>query len=134
MKAWRELAATHVPQDLRSLYPLQCSIAATSIPLRAQVGQNGTVSGFAVAADGSPLAGANVILSAPEGFTRKTATEVDGTFLFADLPSGSYTVQSTLSGFASFTQNSVSVAVGRNTQLTLKLVSGSRRASHSTAR
>ena len=98
-----------------------CLIAAISIPLYAQIGQNGTVSGLVAASDGSPLAGASVILSAPEGFTRKILTAIDGTFSFADLPSGSYTVQSILPGFAQFTQTSVSVAVGRNTQLTLRL-------------
>jgi hypothetical protein len=40
-----------------------CLIAVLSIPLCAQVGQNGTVSGFVLAADSSPLAGASVIRS-----------------------------------------------------------------------
>jgi len=96
-------------------------LLAVIVPLYAQLGHNGTVSGVVTAPDGAQVANATVTLSGPDGFTRNTTTAVDGTFSLVDLPSGTYTVQATSPGFAPFTQPSVSVAVGRNTHLALTL-------------
>jgi hypothetical protein len=99
-----------------------CLLAATIVPLYAQLGHNGIVSGVVTATDGSQITNATITLSGPDGFTRNTTTAADGTFSLVDLPGSTYTVQATSPGFATFTQPSVSVAVGRNTHLALTLV------------
>jgi len=96
-------------------------LLAVIVPLYAQLGHNGIVSGIVTAPDGSQVANAIVTLSGADGFTRNTTTAAHGTFSLVDLPSGTYTLQAASPGFATFTQSSVSVAVGRNTHLTLTL-------------
>jgi guanyl-specific ribonuclease Sa len=98
-----------------------CLFSSSFHSLHAQLGSSGGVSGIAKASDGSQVSGAKITVSGPGGFSRTTVSAPDGTFSFVNLPSGTYTVQSTASGFAPFTQLSVPVAVGRNTQLTVTL-------------
>ena len=98
-----------------------CLFSSPFHSLHAQLGSSGGVSGIVRASDGSELSGAKITVSGPGGFSRTTVSAPDGTFSFVNLPSGTYTVQSTGSGFAPSTQLSVPVAVGRNTQLTVTL-------------
>lgn len=90
-------------------------------PLHAQNGHNGTISGVVTAPDGSPIAKATITLSGADGFTRSIVASASGSFSLIDLPSGTYTVQAAAPEFATTSQSSVSVAVGRNTQLALAL-------------
>jgi len=80
----------------------------------------GAIAGTIVAPDGNPIAGTTVTLSAPDTPARTITSSEDGAFLFRDLPSGSYTVRTTLSSFAP-DEESVSVAVGRTTHLSIHL-------------
>ncbi len=98
-----------------------CLLAA-AIPSLAQVGQSGTVSGVALAPDNTPIAGAAINLSAVDGMTRHLRTGTDGAFSFKDLPSGTYSLQSSAPGFTRYVQPGIAVAVGRNTQLELRFV------------
>ena len=98
-----------------------CLFSSPFHSLHAQLGSSGSVSGIARATDGSQVSGAKITVSRPGGFSRTTISAPDGVFSFVNLPSGTYTVQSTASGFAPSTQLSVPVAVGRNTQLTVTL-------------
>jgi hypothetical protein len=91
------------------------------IPLNAQLSQAGIVSGSVITRDGSQLPQATITVSAPDGFRRVTSATADGTFSIVDLPSGTYSVQASAPGFTTTTQSSVSVAIGRNTQLTFTL-------------
>src|SRR5260370_40202928 len=98
-----------------------CLFSSPFHSLHAQLGSSGGVSGIARATDGSQLSGAKITVSGPGGFSRTTISAPDGAFSFVNLPSGTYSVQSTASGFAPSTQLSAPVAVGRNTQLTVTL-------------
>ena len=49
-----------------------------------------------------PLNGANVVISNKSGFTKGTATDQDGSFFFANIPSGSYTVSISFIGFQNY--------------------------------
>lgn len=103
---------------------VSCLLAA-AVSLSAQIGQNGSILASALAPDGSQVAGASLTLSSPDGLTRKAVTGFDGSFTFAELPSGTYTVQGSVPGFAPLTQPSVPVAVGRTTRVDLHfLVAG----------
>jgi hypothetical protein len=90
-------------------------------PLNAQVNRNGAVSGVVTGADDSLISKATIVLMRSDGSTRTTSTSPEGTFSLDDLPSGTYTLKATSSGFAAYTQSSVAVAVGRNTHLLIKL-------------
>jgi hypothetical protein len=98
-----------------------CLFSSPFHSLHAQLGSSGSVSGIARATDGSQVSGAKITVSRPDGFSRPTISAPDGVFSFVNLPSGTYTVQSTASGFAPSTQLLVPVAVGRNTQLIVTL-------------
>jgi hypothetical protein len=80
----------------------------------------GAVAGVVLAPDGSPVAGATVALSEPDALARHITSADDGTFLLHDLPSGSYTVRTTSPSFVP-DEESVSVAVGRVTHLSIHL-------------
>jgi hypothetical protein len=90
-------------------------------PLHAQLSRTGAVSGVVTAPDGSLIAGANITLATPDAPGRTTSTSSDGTFSIGELPSGTYTLNATLPGFAVYTQPSVPVAIGRNTHLFITL-------------
>src|SRR5260370_20529037 len=98
-----------------------CLFSSPFHSLHAQLGSSGGISGMARASDGSQVSGAKITVSGPDGFLRTTVSAPDGAFSFVNLPSGTYTVQTEAPGFASSTQLSVPVAVGRNTQLTVTL-------------
>src|SRR5258705_834825 len=93
-----------------------CLFSSPFHSLHAQLGSSGGVSGIAIASDGSQVSGAKITVFGPYGFSRTTMSAPDGAFSFVNLPSGTYTVQTTGSGFAPSTQLSVPLAVGRNTQ------------------
>jgi hypothetical protein len=97
------------------------AFVSLACPAKAQLGHGGTVAGLIAASDGSPLARAVVTLSSPDGFHRVASAAQDGTFTVLDLPSGTYALQASAPGFKTSTQSSVSVAIGRTTQLTLTL-------------
>jgi hypothetical protein len=106
---------------------ISCLLTAASPPLSAQIGQSGNITGIAKTTDGSRIAGASVLLSGPDGTSRKALTALDGSFTFADLASGSYSLEAASAGFIAFHQSAVPVAVGRSTQLMVTLsLEGSR--------
>jgi hypothetical protein len=88
----------------------------------------GAVAGVVLAPDGNPVAGAMVTLSLPDAPARITISAEDGTFLLRDLQSGSYGVRTTSPSFAP-DHESVTVAVGRMTHLSIHLTIASTRQS-----
>ena len=98
-----------------------CLLAAF-VPLSAQVGRSGSIAGEAFAPDHTPVAGATLTLSAPDGLTRTSLTALDGSFSFPDLPSGSYTIKGAAQSFAPLTLTAFPVAIGRTTSITLPFV------------
>jgi len=106
---------------LPAVYSLFCITAALLTPACAQQTGNGAVSGIISAPDGVPIAAASVVLSSPDGAVRSTSTSADGAFSLKDLPSGTYILKATSSGFAPYAQSSVPVATGRTTHLSITL-------------
>jgi Carboxypeptidase regulatory-like domain len=98
-----------------------CSLITGGIPLLAQTGQSGTISGSIATVDGSQLPGATITVTGEDGFERSKIVSPEGMFSLVDIPSGTYTVRASSPGFATVTQSAVAVAVGRNTQLTFSL-------------
>jgi hypothetical protein len=98
-----------------------CFFCVFLAPLNAQLNRKGAVSGVVTGPDDSLIPTATIVLLSSDGSTRTTSTSAEGTFSLDDLPSGTYTLKATSSGFAAYTQSSVAVAVGRNTHLLVKL-------------
>src|SRR5258708_17515254 len=60
--------------------------------------QTGTLRGQVTDESGAIVPGARVTLSGPRGLSRTAASANDGSYSFADLPSGSYTVRASAPG------------------------------------
>lgn len=101
-------------------FVLLASFAAFPFVCIAQGPNAGAVAGVVLGPDSKPLSGATVTISPPDGPPRTTTSAEDGGFLFRDLPSGGYTVRTASPSFAS-NEESVSVAVGRVTHLSIHL-------------
>lgn len=91
--------------------------------LRAQTGlTQGGVSGTVTDAAGSTISGARITLSRPDKtIVRATIVGPDGTFAIAGLPSGTYRTEIAAPGFAPYRNDSVVVAVGRQTLIDAEL-------------
>ncbi len=92
--------------------------------LRPQTGltQGGT-SGTVTDAAGSAIAGAQIALASPDRtILRRTTTDSDGAFAIAGLPSGTYRMEIAAPSFASYRNDSVVIAVGRNARIDAELV------------
>jgi len=70
--------------------------------------------------DGNPVAGARVELSGPDEIERKTRTDQQGRFEFAELPAGSYRLRVSISG-ARAKNLEVPVEPGETTRPTIRL-------------
>ncbi|MFP5235550.1 MAG: carboxypeptidase regulatory-like domain-containing protein [Acidobacteriota bacterium] len=92
--------------------------------LQAQAGlTEGSVSGTVTDSTGAVIPGARVALSAQdESTTRATVTGVDGAFSLVGVASGAWQVRVSAAGFRSYENQSVAVAVGRDTRLDVALV------------
>ena len=75
----------------------------------------GSIRGKVTDPSGSLIAGAKISAKNPDtGLTRDTTTTDEGTFVLAELPAGTYTVEVNASGFAAVAQNVV-VNIGLDT-------------------
>jgi hypothetical protein len=87
---------------------------------------NGSVSGTATDATGSVIPGAHLTLYTPDKMIARTATTDDaGAFSVAGLPSGTYALEIAAPGFASYRNQSIAIAVGRDLQVNAKLMPAS---------
>ena len=100
-------------------------LAAAPAPMAgAQPAQTGTVAGAVADASGGVLPGVTVTITSQErGVTRSTVTDVNGRYTFPSLAIGSYTVETSLSGFApvKLTDNLVETEKTTNVPVTLKV-------------
>ncbi|HEV2417003.1 MAG TPA: TonB-dependent receptor [Terriglobia bacterium] len=94
--------------------------AALPVVSFAQANNAGVVAGVIVGPDGNPVAGATVALSAFDAPVHTATSADDGSFLLRDLASGGYTIKTTAASFAP-DEETVSVAVGRTTHLSIRL-------------
>ena len=82
----------------------------------------GAVSGSVLDASGAGVPDASVkLLNSTTGYTREASTTSGGEFNFPDLPLGFYTITFSKSGFQTTKVDKVEVAVGRVTNLPVKL-------------
>src|SRR5689334_11128317 len=110
-------------QKLWSLL-VTCCLSLAAANVRAQdVLTKGTIGGTVTDATGAALPGATVTVTGPQ--VKRTATTNDsGVFTVENLEPGTYTVRVEQTGFKSAVANNVTVNVGRESTLNLKLEPG----------
>jgi hypothetical protein len=85
-------------------------------------GALGSISGNVVDASGGAVPGAEVtVRNVDTGAVRTATSGVSGSFTFPQLPSGNYTVSGELSGFSPAKITNVTVSVGGDATVRLKL-------------
>jgi|CXWL01.1.fsa_nt_gi hypothetical protein len=100
-------------------------VGLVATPVSAQ-STTGAIVGVVTDPDGAALPGVQVNAANPAtGFSRTVTTGADGSFRLAALPAGTYNVTAQISGFSTFTQESVvvNVASERSLEIGLKLAS-----------
>jgi hypothetical protein len=92
-------------------------------PLKAQLGNSGSIEGVVKDPSGSSVPGAKVEVSNPvSGFHREATTDTDGAFRFTNVPFNPYHLVVTATGFNSYTQDvDVRSTVPTNLQISLKI-------------
>lgn len=98
------------------LFAVVCVVSAMG-----QMGSSGSVTGAVRSGDGAPVAGAAVTLVNPDGPTFSTTTGSAGEFSLGNLASGGYILRVRAAGFAAYEQPGVSVAIGRTTNVAVRL-------------
>ncbi|MBA3886714.1 MAG: carboxypeptidase regulatory-like domain-containing protein, partial [Acidobacteria bacterium] len=94
-------------------------LALGVVPAWAQL-QSGTVSGIVQDEQGGALPGAVVTLSGA-GETRMFTTGPDGRYRFLNLPPGTYTLTTNLTGFSRLVREGLVVTVGANLDIPMNL-------------
>src|SRR5450631_293840 len=96
-------------------------VAAVSVPAFAQ-SPTGSIIGNVVDGNGGALSGATVTASNVDTGATKTATSgATGNFTFPLLPVGRYSVASELQGFSTAKVSNVTVSIGAQEKVTLKM-------------
>jgi hypothetical protein len=105
------------------LAALLLSLSFDVIPVRAQLGNSGSIEGVVKDASGGVIAGAKVAVSNPVSrFSREAVTGADGSFRFANVPFNPYHLVVTASGFASYTEDAeVRSSVPTTLEISLKV-------------
>src|SRR5450755_1853222 len=98
-------------------------IATIAAPvLVAQTSTTGAIEGKITDSSGAPLPGVTVELTSPN--LQGTKTEVSdgkGLFRFSLLPTGNYSLTSTLAGFSPTRQNNIALQLGRTVTLDVRM-------------
>ncbi len=98
-----------------------------TVCLRAQTGlARGSISGAVTDTTGSVIPEAHVTLSTSDKtIVRTSTTNQGGAFSIAGLPSGTYELDIAAPGFATYRNQSIAIAVGRDLQVTARLATAS---------
>src|SRR5688572_8876970 len=88
-----------------------------------QESTSGTIEGTVEDAQGVPLPGVTVTLSSSEGPKTRT-TDVDGRFIFAQLPAGIYTLKAQIQGFNTVQREQIDVRLGSRLRLDVVMTAG----------
>lgn len=108
----------------RYLSAFFCFLLFFSIPLAAQQ-QLGAITGTVTDATGAVIARSSIdLVNNDTGFKKSTATRDDGSFLFPDLPIGTYTLTFNQSGFKKEVHDRVVVQANRTATLNVQLQPG----------
>jgi hypothetical protein len=92
------------------------------------VAQSTTASMLGVVRDssGAVVPGAQVtVTNTGTSFNRTVTTDNEGSYLFTDLPIGSYQLKATMSGFENFVQTGITLVVNQNARVDVPLTLGS---------
>jgi hypothetical protein len=111
---------------MRNLWALlaACCLSFAAANVRAQdVLTKGTIGGTVTDATGAAVPGAKVVVTGQTG-ERTGATNENGTFRIENLEPGTYTVRVEQTGFKAAVANNITVNVGRESTLNLKLEPG----------
>jgi hypothetical protein len=93
--------------------------------LRAQVSNNGQITGTVFDPSGKVIAGAEVTVTNPAtNFTQMVKASATGVYVFPELRPGTYTVTGTAGGFAKTVIENVVVQVAQTTNLPIKMTIG----------
>jgi hypothetical protein len=84
--------------------------------------QRGSIYGTIADNQGAVLPGATVRLASDQMASREVTTGSRGEFRFTDLDPGKYTLQVTLAGFTPYIQESITVGVGTNVELSVQML------------
>src|SRR5258708_12188503 len=92
-------------------------------PVKAQLGNSGSIEGVVKDPSGSVIPNAKVEISNPvSGFHRQAITEGDGTFRFTNVPFNPYHLSLTVTGFDSYSRDvDVRSTVPTSLQISLKV-------------
>lgn len=97
-----------------------CILALSGLRMQAQIGRGyGYISGTVADSGGRLIANGHITATGTDGVVRSTDSTADGSFSLLDLPSGTYRLNATASGFAAYTNPATVVAIGRNVQLSI---------------
>ncbi|MEO7028450.1 MAG: carboxypeptidase regulatory-like domain-containing protein [Acidobacteriaceae bacterium] len=104
------------------LWILVAFIGIVAVPVHAQGGNQGVVEGFVTDASGAVVAGASVVITDTAKGTQFTdSTDRAGRFVFAVVPSGTYSLKVQQQGFATSETANVIVTVGAKISLPVVL-------------
>ena len=101
------------------------SLVSAVLPLAAQESGASAITGALVDPADSAVAGATItVRNASTGYLRTVVTDANGRFRLGPVPVGTYTVETTVAGFAPLSLPGVQLRVGEVPALTLKLSVG----------
>ncbi|HUR19861.1 MAG TPA: carboxypeptidase-like regulatory domain-containing protein, partial [Vicinamibacterales bacterium] len=104
----------------KTVFALVLALIFSAAPVLAQTGAS--LAGTVTDVTGGVLPGATVIVrSVATAATRQTTTGDDGRFIIAGLPAGRYDVQAELLGFKPLVKSGLTLSVGENATLILKM-------------
>ncbi|MCU1262992.1 MAG: TonB-dependent receptor, partial [Bryobacterales bacterium] len=84
-----------------------------AVPSRAQVAISGKINGFVTDVSGAGVAGASLNVSGAALMAERTSkSQSDGSFLFDQLPVGTYEVKVSMPGFKTLVQPNVTLTSG----------------------
>jgi hypothetical protein len=94
-------------------------------PAMGQMQYTAQLSGTVIDPQGNSVSGAKVTLTSPErAITREYTTESSGSYLFPQLPPGSYTLEAETTGFKHYKQAGINLAAGQSATQEIKLALG----------
>ncbi|HUZ04652.1 MAG TPA: carboxypeptidase regulatory-like domain-containing protein, partial [Acidobacteriaceae bacterium] len=94
-----------------------------SLPLQAQMGRvTGLISGTVTDSSGAPIPNAVIAITGTDGLVRRIYSNSAGSFTLLNLPTETYHIEATATGFAPYTQQGIVVAVGREVQLSILML------------
>lgn len=113
-------------KKMRTIFGVLAFVWLAAISAFAQATATAELRGIVTDQNGSAIAGATVTATdSNKGTTRTATTDASGVYVILSLPPSVYTVKISANGFASKTVNNVTLEVGQQSALDVKLTVGS---------